>query len=364
MRFLSLTLFRYIAHRYLLWLAGVLALLVAVILLAETIELLRRAAGRPEITLAQVIQMALLKSPTTAQIVLPFAVLAAGMGAYWQLTRFHELVVARAAGVSVWQFLLPAAGIVLIVAVLRVVAFDPLASAMSSKFEQLEGEALGGSKVVAASINGLWLRQQTEGHQSIIHAERLRPESLAMERVMILDFAEDDTLVERIDADAAFLEDGRWRLANAWVTAPNQPSVFEENYQREAALSFPEIVESFISPGAVSFWALPRYIELLETTGLPTLEHRLRYHRLLATPLLLVAMVVLSAAFALRPARRGSVTVLIASGALAGFLLYFLSDVVHALGLNGTIPVVLAAWTPGGIVGMVGIALLLHLEDG
>ncbi len=75
-------------------------------------------------------------------------------------------------------------------------------------------------------------------------------------------------------------------------------------------------------------------------------------------------MVVLSAAFALRPARKGGVTLLIATGAFSGFLLYFLSDVVHALGLNGTIPIVLAAWTPGGIVGMVGVALLLHLEDG
>jgi lipopolysaccharide export system permease protein len=137
MRFMSFTLFRYIARRYALWLAGVLVLLVAVIVLAETIELLRRSAGRPEIGFGLIIQMALLKTPATAQIVLPFAVLAAGMGAYWQLTRFHELVVARAAGVSVWQFLLPAAGTVLIVAVLRVAAFDPLASAMSGKFEQL-----------------------------------------------------------------------------------------------------------------------------------------------------------------------------------------------------------------------------------
>jgi lipopolysaccharide export system permease protein len=364
MQFLSLTLLRYIARRFTLWLLGVLALLVAVIVLAETIELLRRAAGRPDIGFGIIVQMALLKTPATAQIVLPFAVLAAGMGAYWQLTRFHELVVARAAGVSVWQFLLPAAGTVLIVAVLRVIAFDPLSAAMSGKFDQLESVSLGGSQLVAASVNGLWLRQLEEGRQSVIHAERLQPESHALERVMILDFAPDDSLIERIDADAAFLEGDRWRLANAWITAPNQPSVFEESHERPASLTFPEIIESFVSPRAVSFWRLPRYIELLEETGLPTLDHRLRYHRLLATPLLLVSMVVLSAAFALRPARKGGVTLLIATGAFSGFLLYFLSDVVHALGLNGTIPIVLAAWTPGGIVGMVGVALLLHLEDG
>ncbi len=364
MQFLSLTLFRYIARRFLLWLFGVLGLLVAVIVLAETIELLRRTAGHPEVGFGQVATMALLKSPATAQVVLPFAVLAAGIGAYWQLTRFHELVVARAAGVSVWQFLLPATAVVLVVAVLRVIAFDPLAAAMSGRFEQLESDFLGGSPLVTASVNGLWLRHDGGERQSIMHADRLHPESLSLEHVTLLDFTRDDRLIERIDADAAFLEQGQWRLTNAWITTPSRPSVFEETYLRSSNLSFPELVESFASPRAVSFWRLPRYVELLEATGLPTVAHRLRYHRLLATPLLLVSMVVLAAAFALRPARKGGVTLLIATGALTGFLLYFLSDVVHALGLSGTIPIVLAAWTPGGIVGMVGVALLLHLEDG
>lgn len=365
MRFISLTLFRYIARRFLIWLLGILALLVAVIILAETIELLRRAAGHEDMGFGLVFQMALLKSPATAQIVLPFAVLAAGMGAYWQLTRFNELVVARAAGVSVWQFLLPAVAIVLVVAGLRVVAVDPVVAAMSGRYEGLEANHLGGSRLITASANGLWLRQVAGERQSIIHAERLRPESRALERVTVLEFALDDRLLERIDADAAYLQEGEWRLANAWITRPNRSgSVFEPTHLRPADLSFSEIIESFASPAAVSFWRLPRYIELLDATGLPTAAHRLRYHRLLATPLLLVSMVTMSAAFALRPTRRGGVTLLIATGAMTGFLLYFLSDIVHALGLSGTIPVALAAWAPGGIVGMIGVTLLLHLEDG
>jgi lipopolysaccharide export system permease protein len=37
---------------------------------------------------------------------------------------------------------------------------------------------------------------------------------------------------------------------------------------------------------------------------------------------------------------------------------------VFAIGLSGTIPVVLAAWTPAGVSLMLGVAMLLHLEDG
>ena len=49
---------------------------------------------------------------------------------------------------------------------------------------------------------------------------------------------------------------------------------------------------------------------------------------------------------------------------MTGFVLYFFSDVVLALGLSDSIPVVLAAWTPSGVTLLLGLAMLLHLEDG
>ena len=55
---------------------------------------------------------------------------------------------------------------------------------------------------------------------------------------------------------------------------------------------------------------------------------------------------------------------MIAGGAIAGFLLYFLSDIVVALGLSAKVPVLLAAWTPTGVSLIFGSSMLLHLEDG
>ena len=62
--------------------------------------------------------------------------------------------------------------------------------------------------------------------------------------------------------------------------------------------------------------------------------------------------------------RRGGATMMIGGGVAAGFPLYFLSDVVFALGLSASIPMLLAAWTPTGISLVFGATLLLHLEDG
>jgi lipopolysaccharide export system permease protein len=55
---------------------------------------------------------------------------------------------------------------------------------------------------------------------------------------------------------------------------------------------------------------------------------------------------------------------MIVSGVLAGFILYFVSDIVFALGLSDKVPVLLAAWTPTGVSLIFGVSMLLHLEDG
>ena len=52
--------------------------------------------------------MSLLRVPSILEQTLPFAVLFGAMGAFLALSRRLELVVARASGVSAWQFLTPA----------------------------------------------------------------------------------------------------------------------------------------------------------------------------------------------------------------------------------------------------------------
>ena len=62
--------------------------------------------------------------------------------------------------------------------------------------------------------------------------------------------------------------------------------------------------------------------------------------------------------------RGGGTWLLIAAGVLTGFVLYFVSDLVLALGLSGKIPPVLAAWTPACVFTLIGVASLFHMEDG
>ena len=102
----------------------------------------------------------------------------------------------------------------------------------------------------------------------------------------------------------------------------------------------------------------------LARAGFTAVRHRLYWHTLLASPFLMCAMVLIAATFTLRHTRQGGGTAVIGAGVLTGFVLYFFSDIVFALGLSDSIPVTLAAWTPSGVATLLGLATLLHLEDG
>jgi lipopolysaccharide export system permease protein len=359
------TLSLYLARQFLLSFAAILLGLTVLVFVFESVELLRRATSKAQIPIGFILQLAVLKLPATVQKMLPFAVLFGAMATFVRLTRSSELVVARSAGVSAWQFLFPTLAGGAFIGILTLGAFNPLAAAMASNYESLEAKFLRGrASLLAVSSTGFWLRQADTQGQSVIHALRVSQQGVELYDVIVFLYGGQDKFVGRIDARSARLEDGAWHLSDALITAPDRPPVRRVEHRLDTTLTLSQIQDSFASPQTLSFWAIPRFIQTLEDAGFSALRHRLHWHSLLSLPLLLVAMVLIAASFSLRLTRRGGTGFLVAGGAVLGFVFFFFSDVVLALGLSGSLPVPLAAWTPAGVMLLIGVAAVLHLEDG
>ncbi|MGA2089419.1 MAG: LptF/LptG family permease, partial [Stellaceae bacterium] len=137
-----MTLFRYIARQFFIWCSGVFLAMVSIIFLLDYVELIRRSGNRPDATLGVLLELAALKQPYMAQQILPFAILFGTMMAFWRMTRSHELVVARASGISVWQFLTPPLTVAFLIGVVAVMLFNPIASVTQASYENLENRVL------------------------------------------------------------------------------------------------------------------------------------------------------------------------------------------------------------------------------
>ncbi len=364
MRF-SFTMSRYLGRQFLIGISIVLFAVTLLVFVIDLVEALRKFGGRDGVNFAVLVTMTFLKIPGLIEKIIPFTVLFGGMWTFTRLTRSHELVVARASGVSVWQFLAPAMTIGLLIGTFMVAVFNPLSASMNAKYEQMENRYLHGSdSQIAVLRNGIWLRQGTLSHQSVVHALKVHDQGLRLEDVTILLYRGIDHFEGRIDATEASLKAGHWLLSDAWVTFPNQIPEHRDTYEVSTDMTLRDIEDSFASPATMSVWALPRFIEMAETAGFSAVQHRLHWHSILSVPLLLCAMILIAATFSLRMARLGGVTQLIFAGVLFGFGLFFLSEWANALGLSGSLPVALAAWAPSGIAALIGTATLFHLEDG
>ncbi len=365
------TLSIYISRQFMYAVLSMVAGLSGLVSLFDFLELLRRSATKPDATFGIICEIAALRLPYIAMEILPFAVLLGGIIAFWRLTRSSELIVARAAGVSAWQFLTAPLLCAALLGGLATAAVSPISSVMLARAETLDNTYLRTSGGPLALAGGqLWLRQSDRQLSpqgvAILHAQsvKMKGKRLDADSVSVFRLDANDRLLERIEAKQAQLDRGDWLLSDARVIRPDHLPEAPRSMELPTDLTVGRVQESFASPDTLSVWALPGFIGLLDRSGFSAIRHRLHYQALLALPLLAGTMALVSAGFSMRPARRGGVAKMIGSGVAAGFALFVISKVAEEFGDSGALPPVLAAWAPAAAGLMMAIALLLHLEDG
>lgn len=360
----SWTLYRYLAIQFLIGVGTIYGAFLALAFSIDVVDLLNRTAGRG-VSSAVVVGMAILQLPDLGQKLLPFAILLGGVFAFVRLSRNHELVATRAAGVSAWDFLAPPLVVAITVGILAVLAITPISADMLAKFSLLEAKYIKGqASQLAVSENGLWLRQGDATEQSVIHAQRVADQGVHLDDVEVFRYAANDHFTGRISAKAAELRSGGWMFADAWVSDTNGLQKHYATFNMPTTLTPAQIQESFAPPDTLSFWDLPRFIKAAQNAGFAATRYQLYLYTLLALPILFAAMVFMAASFSLRVGRSGGMAQVVLISALSGFAVYFFSEMTRALGQSGILPTALAATAPAGAAILIGMTLVFHQEDG
>jgi len=352
----------YFALRFLQSLAVIFLTIFGLIFMADFVEMLRRAGDAPNTPLSLVLLVCLMRTPTIAEQALPFATLFGAMAAFINLTRKLELVVARAAGVSVWQFLTPPILAALGLGVVVMTALSPGAALMKEKADVIEAGIFKTQR--SMQDNNMWIRQRGHDQQSILRADFAAEAGLRLTGVTAYVFDLKGRFVERVDAAEGRLLQGEWELKDALVTAPASDPRQMEIYHLGTNLLPTQVAQSFVAPETVPFWSLPRLAADTESVGLDAVGYRLRFQQLLALPTLLAAMVLIAACFSLKLSRMGGVGLMVLGGVGAGFVLYISSKLISDLGGAGMLSAPVAAWSPAIIANLLGGLTLLNREDG
>src|SRR3546814_16720146 len=142
------------------------------------------------------------KLPSMGQQLVPFAVWCGSMLACTRLTRTNGLVVARAAGVSVWQFLMPAIAVAVMLGALTVGVFNPVSSVMTARFNVLEDTVLHNrvDRFTSLGQDCLWLPERNGESKHLPHALAERPNYSALPVVLVIIHGHTDQILARFEA--------------------------------------------------------------------------------------------------------------------------------------------------------------------
>jgi lipopolysaccharide export system permease protein len=355
---------RYVSRSFLVSFCGTLTCLFSIILLFDFAELQRRAWDK-DISLAIKLKMILLRSPYFLEQVLPFLVFAAALFIFWRMNRSNEMLIFRSVGISLWRIILPISLTALMIGFVDLSAFNPLSSAMQRRYEKLEKRYLSKTKEdMKVTSTGIWLSEKMGPNQAIYRTDKIDLKTLTLINPNIIITSPDNHLVERLDAKTAQIKGNNLVLKEGWETPVGKSTTPFAEKTIKTSLNKSKIEGMKVSRATFSFWNLPSYIFLLETSGLHSLKYQMYWHSMLAGTFWLAAMILLAAAFSCRPHRQGKTVLILLAGLIVGFALYFFKDITFALGTSGRLPPVIAAWLPPLLTLMVGAVLVFNQEDG
>jgi lipopolysaccharide export system permease protein len=356
----------YVLRHVILWIVTFLLVFASMELLIDFVSISRDVGARVDISPADVARLTLMKAPAVLLVLLPFVFLGGTLAAYVTLNRRSELTAMRAAGVSAWRFIFPAAATAFLCGVAATTLVNPVASRLNARYEAERADLMK-NYLPGAAPKDLWLREGHGRGQVVMHA-RAQTEANLLRDVSVFFYQVDAQGVpqfqQRVEAkEARFSPDGL--ILND--VKSSRPGGFEEHSQGMTLPLLFRDPSALLRAGAadqVSFWDLPGAIRRAHQAGLTSTAYQIQLQQLIAAPVLYAAMAVLAAAFSLRLMRLGGLAGMAGAGVAIGFAVFFINALCGALGRSGVIPTYAAVWAPPALALLSGLSLLCYTEDG
>lgn len=348
----------YIIRRFLGVLGLGLALFISIYLIVDIIEHLDSFIDKGAPALA-IIRYYLYYLPFIVVLILPVAMLLSSLFSIGLLARHGELVALKASGISLYRILLPLFGLSLAISFLCLMLGEivvPFSNQQKERIKRVEMEKRPPRNT--GQRRDIYL-QDTPNR--IVHARLYLAKKKTAKDVLIQDYAK-NVLVKRTDAEEMAWEEGGWILKNAYVrtfTENEERLCRYEKIERPGLRILPQdLAKRQRDPEEMGFWELKRYIDRVRKGGGGYKRWLVDLHMKVSFPFANFIIVLFGAPLASNPRR---------SGVAVGFVISFIICFIYwgilqagiAMGHNGLLPPLLAAWIGNLGFGLAGLAILI-----
>ncbi|MCD6581375.1 MAG: LPS export ABC transporter permease LptG [Desulfuromusa sp.] len=297
--------------------------------------------------------------------ILPLAILTTTVLTLGGLSRSNEITAMRAGGVSIWQIVKPLMSLALLLSFVLLLLNEFVIPWNTKQLNNLLEVKLKGKQLLQLTRNEIWYRSDNR----IINIAIANVQKQQLQGVTIFSFDEQQKITKRQNIPLVHFDNGMWQTANLteMIFDPKSGDLIKETNLKNQILDVDRTPEDFSGRknwnNELNFRQLATMATKLEREGYDSTRQRVDMHSRLAAPFTCLIMGFLGIPFALQRGRNSNIALGIGLSLGIGVVYFIIQSLVMAFGYSNAMPPLFAAWTANFIFLLLGIWLLLNVQE-
>ncbi|MBD1141941.1 LptF/LptG family permease [Pelagibacterales bacterium SAG-MED32] len=334
----------YILKKFLYSFLITFLILSSILFIGDFVEQFRKSAGK-NVPINVILQLAIFNFPNLISYTLPITSFFSSILAFLILIRNSERIVISGMGISNIKIIIPAIFLYFILGTIFITLINPLISVFDDRYSDLKYEYIDKvDKFASITKNGLWLKQDNyeNGLNSVLYAKETKDQGNTLYDFMLLEYDNKGVFNGRIDGNKAKLEDGYWEMYDIQITPKYGETNYKEKFNYRTNIKSEDITDSLSSPSSISIWRLLTFINFLEELGYSAVDFKMHLYGLICLPFFLSSLVFLASTIVKEIKPNDKFSNVIISSLIIIFFLYFISNLLNALGSTSKIHPIIA----------------------
>jgi len=348
---------RYIARKFLLILFFAIMAFIAVFIIVDLIENLDKFINNAYPTRV-VFEFYLYYIPFILVLVFPVATLISALFSIGGMARQNEIVAMKAAGLSLYRILFPLFVISILLSTVAIGIANYLVPGATQRQSEIHDE-YEKNRPRSRRLDNIYIRDEQDRRISIRY---YNIDSNTGHIVSVREF-EGNRLKSRIDAKRISWKDSLWILQDGFTRSFDEIGEtavpFTKYYFNQTSMH-PENISRFVKrPEEMSFSELRDFIKDVKHNGGDPDRWKVDLYLKIALPFANFIIVLFGASLSAGQTRRSGAAMGFGISLMVTFIYFGILTTAQAMGHNGRLPPLLAAWFANIIFGVIGITVLI-----
>jgi len=305
--------------------------------------------------------LSLLNSPSMIFEMFPFIFLLTTQFFFIKLFNNNELEVFKYSGLKNSSILIIVSFLSLIMGIIIITVFYNFSANLKNFYLEKKSQYTTDGKYLAVvTKNGLWIKDEIDDKIYVINSTEIKDNFLIDN--FITEFNKNYEVIRNVQSKKIDVSKKQWIISNAKIYNDNDYEI-KEVLKINTNFNYKRITTLYSNLSSLNFFQIIELKNNYKKLNYSLTEVNMQILKIIAFPLYLVLITILSALIMFKIKRLDTTTFKISSGLFISVIIYYINNFFLVMGNTERIPLIFAIFTPLVILGLFNTFMIYKINE-